>query len=292
MRDMVIEEFKPSVSSCENLIKNLRLECLTYGLDKFYYNEISDFIENMINKISVDNAELFLDFLGKVFSYADKYNDLPIMKRVITEYKYYIKNNLTDNVRFKGLYYMFKAVHLITKYENDFSNSLKFIEKGINVIEENLNSETKHLLGNLYSMYGSFKLQDNQKTNKLIIMEYYQKAYKLYEEYGTLKSYDGYCLARRIAAVYVSMKKYDEGLDILETFAEYFKPDIIPSSRENFNFLSKEGKMNTITEYTELICDIYAIKKFIGRNAEYEKQIMSKIENISDNNKISQVIYN
>ena len=50
--------------------------------------------------------------------------------------------------------------------------------------------------------------------------------------------------------------------------------------------------MNTITEYTELICDIYAIKKFIGRNAEYEKQIMSKIENISDNNKISQVIYN
>ncbi len=292
MRDMVIEEFKPSVSSCENLIKNLRLECLNYASDKFYYNEMFDFIGNMINRISVDDAELFLDFLGEVFSYADKYNDLPIMKRVITEYKYYIKNNLTDNVRFKGLYYMFNAVYLITKYENDFSNALKFIEKGISIIEENLNSKTRHLLGNLYSMYGSFKLQDNPKINKLIIIGYYQKAYKLYEECKTLKSYDGYCLARRISAVYVSMKKYDKGLDILETFAEYFKPDTIPNSREKFNFLLKEGRMNTITEYTELICDIYAIKKFIGRNAEYEKQIISKIENISNNNKISQVIYN
>ncbi len=77
------------------------------------------------------------------------------------------------------------------------------------------------------------------------------------------------------------MKKYDEGLDILETFAEYFKPDTIPNSREEFNFLSKEKKLNTITEYTELICDIYAVKKFIGKNAEYENQIMDKIENMS-----------
>jgi len=63
MRDMIFEEFKPSVSTCKNLIESLRLECLTYGLDKFYYNEMFDFIENMINKIYVDNTELFLDFL-------------------------------------------------------------------------------------------------------------------------------------------------------------------------------------------------------------------------------------
>ena len=213
------------------------------------------------------------------------------MKKVITEYKYYIKNNLTDNVRFKGLYYMFKAVHLITKYENDFSNALKFIEKGINVIEENLNSETRHLLGNLYSIYGSFKLQDTPKINKLVILEYYKKAYKLYEDCGTLKSYDGYCLARKIAAVYVSIKRYDSAINILETFAEYFKPDIIPNSREEFNFLSKEEKLDTLTEYTELICDIYTIKKFIGKNVEYEKQIMYKIKNISDN-KISDITEN
>lgn len=66
-----------------------------------------------------------------------------------------------------------------------------------------------------------------------------------------------------------------------ETFAEYFKPDIIPNSREEFNLIAKEEKMNTITEYTELICDIYAVKKFIGKNAEYERQIMEKIENMS-----------
>jgi len=278
---MIFEEFKPSISSCENLIKSLRLECLTYGLDKFYYNEMFDFIENMINKIFVDNAEVFLDFIGGVFSYADKYNDLSIMKRVIIEYRYYIKNNLIDNIRFKGLYYMFKAAYLISKYENDFNTALEFIEKGISVIEENINAETKHLLGNLYSMYGSFKLQDNPKTNKLIIIGYYQKAYKLYKECGTLKSYDAYCLARRLSVLYVSMKKYDIAINILETFAEYFKPDTIPNSREEFNFLSKEKKLDTITEYTELICGIYAIKKIIGQNTEYEKQIIKKIENIS-----------
>lgn len=176
---------------------------------------------------------------------------------------------------------MFKAVYLITKYENDFSNALKFIEKGIRIIEENVNPETKQLLGNLYSMYGSFKLQENPKTNKLIILEYYKKAYRLYEECGTLKSYDSYCLARRIAAVYASIKRYDSAIDILETFAGYFKPNIIPNNKEEFNFLSKEEKLDTLTEYTELICDIYAIKKLIGRNAEYENQIMRKIENIS-----------
>ena len=79
---MVIEEFKPSVSVCENLVKSLRLEYLTYGLDKFYHNEMFDFIENMINRISVDNVELFLDFIGEAFSYADKYNHI-IYKKYI-----------------------------------------------------------------------------------------------------------------------------------------------------------------------------------------------------------------
>jgi len=212
------------------------------------------------------------------------------MKKVITEYRYYIKNNLIDNIRFKGLYYMFKAIHLITKYENDFNTALKFIEKGISIIEENINVETKHLLGNLYSMYGSFKLQDNPITNKLIIIGYYQKAYKLYEECGTLQSYDGYCLARKIAAVYTSIKRYDEAIDILENFAEYFKPDTIPSNREEFNFFSKKKKLDTITEYIELICDIYAIKIFANKNCEYERQIMKKIKGISDDKKIAERI--
>ena len=123
-------------------------------------------------------------------------------------------------------------------------------------------------------------------------MEYYQKAYKLYEECETLYSYDGYCLARKIAAVYTSMKRYDKAIDILETFAEYFKSDKIPNNREEFDFLSKEKKLDTITEYTELICDIYTVKKFIGKNAEYEKQIIAKIENISDNNKILETVKN
>jgi len=120
----------------------------------------------MINKIFVDNTELFLDFIGEAFSYVDKYNNLPVMKRVIIEYSYYIKNNLTDNIRFTGLYYMFKAVYIIAKYKNDFNTALKFIEKGISVIEENLNHETKHLLGNLYSMFGISSL--HRKRRRII----------------------------------------------------------------------------------------------------------------------------
>lgn len=134
IRDVVTAELEPKVTDCKDVINSIKVECIAYGSDKYYYLIMLEFVENIIDFIKIDDFEIFMDLLERSFCYAEKYKELWIMRKIIKVMDFHIKNKDVSNVRYEALFYMFKAQHAVIKYTNVYDISTAFIEKAIDII--------------------------------------------------------------------------------------------------------------------------------------------------------------
>lgn len=278
IRDVVKEELKPAVTQCKALITCISAECIMFGDDKYYYHDLLDFADNIISDIAVDDIDIFMFMIGEVFAYADKYNELPVMKRILNTMEYYIKNELTAEVKHKALYYLYKSRYAILKYPNAYDNAAAFAEKGIALIEKNTTDDLKHLLSNLYSALGDYKAAAVPKDLN-DIKKCYGLAYSLLEEIGELYSYDGYMIARKTAHYLVKTGNIDKGISLLENVAQIFKPDTIPENYNEYVKMRENNKFSTLLEYTEILTDLILYKAKNKQKPYAEYNIVAKIYN-------------
>ena len=284
IREVVMTELEPTVTACKAVIDGIKAECIVYGSDKYYYLTMLEFVENIIDFIKIDDFEIFMSLLEQSFCYAEKYKELWIMRKIIRTMDLNIRAGLVQNIRYKALFYMFKAQHAVVKYTNVYDKAAEFIEKAIDIIGKNPEKEYKHLLSNLYSNLGFYKQVEN-KYNHMEILNCYERAYQLLEETDELYSYDGYILAKKIAECYAVSGNFKKAVDILELFAEYFKPPYIPQNYYEYIRCCQKEKFNSLLEYAELIEVIGALKNKIGQNTNFERKTAMKIYNaVFENN--------
>ena len=277
IKDVIIEELKPTIAGCAVLVKNIKYECLHYGTDTAYYRNIIDFISNILSRIIDDDTDNYLDLAETAFCYAEKYNELTFMHKVINLLDHYIKNDLTDNARDKAQFYMFRAAYVIKKYENKFSSAVDFTQKAINIAEENNSEDLTAMLGILYSNLGEYLLYESPKTNIPQTIAAYNKAFGLMQQADTLHSYDGAVLVKRICEVYTLSGMEQQALKQLEYLQTIFKPDTIPQSYEEYIALCNRNENPTLLEYTDIVKTIAVIKA--SEDMNYNKEV-KEIRNI------------
>ena len=197
--------------------------------------------------------------------------------------RYYIKNENLLNIRYKILFYMFKAQYAVLRYANAYDGAA-FIEKDIDIIGKNPEKEFKHLLSNLYSNLGFYK-QIQNKYNHIEILNCYEIAYQLLKETDELYSYDGYILAKKIAECYAVSGNIKKAIEVLELFAKYFKPPYIPQNYSEYIVCCQKEKFNSLLEYAELLEVIGVLKSKIKQNTDFERKTVLKIYNaVFENN--------
>ncbi len=277
IRDVVMAELEPKVTDCKDLINSIKSKCIAYGSDKYYYLIMLEFVENIIDFIKIDDFEVFMSLLEQSFCYAEKYKELWIMRKIIRVMNSHIKNKTSLNIRYKALFYMFKAQYAVLRYANAYDGAA-FIEKAIEIIGKSPKKEFKHLLSNLYSNLG-FYMQVQNKYNNMEILNYYEKAYQLLKETDELYSYDGYVLAKKIAECYAVSGNIKKAIEVLEQFAEYFKPYYIPQNYVEYIECCQKEKFNSLLEYAELLEVIGILKSKINQNTDIEKRTALKIYN-------------
>ena len=276
IKEVVMTELEPTVTACRAVIDGIKAECIVYGSDKYYYLIMLEFVENIIDFIKIDDFEIFMSLLEQSFCYAEKYKELWIMRKIIRTMDLKIRDGLIQNVRYKALFYMFKAQHAVLKYTNVYDKAIDFVEKAIDIIGKNPKKEFKHLLSNLYSNLGFYKQVQN-KYNYIEILNCYERAYQLLEETDELY---GYMLAKKIAECYAVSGNFKKAIEILELFAEYFKPPYIPQNYVEYVECCQKEKLNSLIEYAELVEVIGALKNKIGQNANFERKAAIKIYNV------------
>ncbi len=278
IRDVVIAELEPKVTDCKDIINSIKTECIAYGSDKYYYMVMLEFIENIIDFIKIDNFEIFMSLLEQSFCYAEKYKELWIMRKIIRVINFHIKNKNILNIRYEALFYMFRAQYAVLRYTNIY-DGITFIEKAIEIIGKNPEKEFKHLLSNLYSNLGFYKQVQN-KYNNMEILNCYKRAYQLLEETDELYSYDGYVLAKKIAECYAVSGNIKKVVEVLEQFAEYFRPYYIPQNYTEYIECCQKEKFSSLLEYAELLEVIGVLKAKIGQNTDFERKTTLKIYNV------------
>lgn len=187
------------------------------------------------------------------------------------------KNKNSLSIRYEALFYMFKAQYAVLRYTNAYDGAA-FIEKAIEIIGKSSEKEFKHLLSNLYSNLGFYKQMQN-KYNNMEILNCYEIAYQLLKETDELYSYDGYILAKKIAECYAVSSNIKMAVEVLEQFAEYFKPYYIPENYSEYIECCQKEKFNSLLQYAELLEVIGILKSKINQNIDIERRTALKIYN-------------
>ncbi len=199
-----------------------------------------------------------------------------IMRKIITVMRSF-KNKNSLSIRYEALFYMFKAQYAVLRYTNAYDGAA-FIEKAIEIIGKSSEKEFKHLLSNLYSNLGFYKQMQN-KYNNMEILNCYEIAYQLLKETDELYSYDGYILAKKIAECYAVSSNIKMAVEVLEQFAEYFKPYYIPENYSEYIECCQKEKFNSLLQYAELLEVIGILKSKINQNIDIERRTALKIYN-------------
>ena len=70
-----------------------------------------------------------------------------------------------------------------------------------------------------------------------------------------------------------------KAIEVLEQFAEYFKPPYIPQNYSEYIECCQKEKFNSLLEYAELLEVIGVLKSKIKRNTAFERKTSLKIYN-------------
>lgn len=117
------------------------------------------------------------------------------------------------------------------------------------------------------------------KYNNMEILNCYEIAYQLLKETDELYSYDGYILAKKIAECYAVSSNIKMAVEVLEQFAEYFKPYYIPENYSEYIECCQKEKFNSLLQYAELLEVIGILKSKINQNIDIERRTALKIYN-------------
>ncbi|SDB03616.1 hypothetical protein SAMN02910317_00081 [Ruminococcaceae bacterium FB2012] len=84
VQEIITADLCPDIDNCHPLLDNIHRICLQHGVDIHYYKTLFGIIENITNRIIVQNAADYLLFIEDCFAYMEKYRYASGMKKLLT----------------------------------------------------------------------------------------------------------------------------------------------------------------------------------------------------------------
>ena len=173
----------PSISSCADLLKGIFENCVCYGIDVSYYNELLNAIESIYKNITLDDAASAYLFMDTTMAYLAKYGRIESVEKVLELMKSTI--NLDDeHKRESAIYYCYAGY--VEYMKSNYDTAKRYYEKGIEALEP-FHPVFADMASNLYNNLGQvyFALHDTANFQK-----YIEKAISLRNEYHLPFSHD------------------------------------------------------------------------------------------------------
>ena len=149
IREVAVEELKPSVRSCAVLLDSLQEISLMHGLDFMNNKQVFHTVDSIIATIEKDDAARYLLFLENVFQYMDKYRYESGMQKVIEELATILADDTNGTSADRACLLDARAV-----LEKNTKKQIELVGEAIRVLGEvHLNSA--HLAANLHANLGA-----------------------------------------------------------------------------------------------------------------------------------------
>lgn len=181
IREVAVEELKPSVRNCSVLLDSLQEISLMHGLEFMNNKQVFHTVESIIATVKMDDTARYLLFLENVFQYMDKYRYEPGMQAIIEEMTAILAVDSAGASADRACLLDARAV-----LEKNTKKQIELVEEAIRVLGE-VHSGNAHLAANLHANLGALY----HKAGRIDLAKpYMEQGVCLLEEYNLTGYHD------------------------------------------------------------------------------------------------------
>lgn len=196
LREVVVEELKPSVGNCSALLDHMQMRSLIHGQQYENDKELLQIIENIIATIQKDDIERYLRFLEDAFQLMESYQDVVGMQITIKELSKVLANETVGGPEDRALLLDCRSV-----VEKNIGKQIRLLKAAIRKISE-INFDNALLVSNLYANLGGLY----HRANKLkLAIQYMKQGWGVLEEYNLIFSHDGMMQFLNLATLLIDL---------------------------------------------------------------------------------------
>ena len=210
IREIAIDETKPSVRSCSTLLNTIQFICRLHGKDITYYNDLFDLVESIMELIINDDMNAYLLFLENAYPYMENYHSIRHMRKVLDEMTLLLVNESIGTVSDRALLLDFQAY-----LEEDTATAIQYEEQALDLIEE-INADNAQLVSNLYA---NIAANFREIGDKQLAMRYMKKCIDITQQYS-LVTHDGIPRVYTYALLLAETGQPQEALELLKMLCQ------------------------------------------------------------------------
>ena len=175
IREVAVEELKPSVGNCAVLLDSLQEISLMHGLEFMNNKRVFHTVENIIATVKKDDTARYLLFLENVFQYMDKYRYEAGMQAVVDELSAILADSSVGISADRACLLDCRAA-----LEKNTKQQIELVQEAIRVLGE-VHPGNAHLAANLHANLGALYHKNGRMDLAKLHME---QGVHLLEEYG------------------------------------------------------------------------------------------------------------
>ena len=279
IKEVAVDETKPSVVNCSTLLNSIHNICLHHGYDVMYYQQLFGMIDTIIELIENDDMESFLLFLEDVFPYMEKYEYEQLRQRVVEKMSLLLSDNTIGTVSDRALLLDYRAV-----LETKPSKAIQYENRAIAMITE-INAGNAALVSNLYTNLGTFY---QNSGNIELAVESMESAIQIAKDYNIVESHDNIVRINNYASLLVDSGQPYRALWVLNNLCNLIKSyysdksiDYAITQERMGRFYSYLGDKRKAYIHFKTAFDIYCIHfEAEPEKIEAKRQEMSKFLHI------------
>ena len=215
IKEITIDDKKPSIENCKTFIENMHGEYLLHGLDLPYYKTMFEVTENIIYIADKDDIEIYKAFIKDAFAYMEKYAYKNGMSLIISELEQY-----SESADDTALILDYKSAyeHIIN---GNMQKSAEYEMQAVNLCDSLTNP---HLKANIYANMGGLY---HTTGEMLKAKEFMEKAYRILAENNLQYTADSVTQICNYASLAANMGEPQKAIQALEKCAEHIIPNTI-----------------------------------------------------------------
>lgn len=209
-------ETQPAISNCADILKGIFENCVLYGLDVPYYNELLNTIESIYRHICMDDVTSAALFMDTTMSYLCKYGRMEAVERILTVLQEL--PGFEENRRWIGIYDCYAGY--VEYMKSNYQSARQFYEHGIETLTP-VHPVYADLISNLYNNLGQvyLALGDSEKA-----LQFVHHALELRKFYDLPFSHDTIVQQLSFAQMLAATKQQRESRKILFSLIRLLKP--------------------------------------------------------------------
>lgn len=196
VREVAVEELKPSVGNCAILLDSLQEISLMHGLEFADNKQVFQTVESIIATIHKDDCSKYLLFLENVFQYMDKYQYKSGMQTVIDELTMMLNDDSVGTSADRACLLDCRAA-----LEKNTEKKIELLQEAIRVLGD-VHLGNAHLAANLHSNLGALYHEIGCRD---LAKDHMEQSICFMEEYGLTGYHDSVLQICNYAVVLTDM---------------------------------------------------------------------------------------